>query len=246
MCMQRTRTADVLRRSRPWSGISPLVGLIALFLMARRVEAAQSSAPWITRGEQEQITHRLRTVLPAGWTITRTAVNRTPDDWYTLDNRGFEIDGTKAEDTFQIWFLPKDWLGIRQHKANRIRLVYWEGVLMGRDFKSITNTDQVPIQEALHGLDMRTPSLVNSGWTEAQEIFKDRMPEIDSRAQTLMRHFCKDQSCRDEAAYSLIVLGVSARTITLDCAEHAREDAQAFCVSVLGYRGGQDSCPRAR
>jgi hypothetical protein len=122
-----------------------------------------------------------------------------------------------------------------------MRLVYWEGVLMGRDFKTITNTDQVPVQEALHGLDMHTPSLVNSGWYEAQKLFKGRMSDVDSRAQALVSHFCKDQSCKDEAAYSLIVLGVPSRTITLDCAEHAREDAQGFCVSALGYMGGQDS-----
>jgi hypothetical protein len=211
-----------------------------LFLVTQKQEA-QDPTPWITKDQQEQILRRLRTVLPQGWTITHTALNKSPDDWYTFDNRGFEIDGKNGEHVFQTWFVPKDWIGIRQGRANRIRLVYWESVLMGRDFKAITNTDQVPIQEAFQRLDMHTPSLVNSGWYEAQELFKDRMSEVDSEAQALVKGFCKDRSCRDEAAYSLIVLGVPARTITLDCAAHAPENAQGFCVSALGYMGGQDS-----
>jgi hypothetical protein len=69
--------------------------LVVLFLVTGRLDAiAQSSAAWITNDQQEQIVRRLRTVLPQGWTITQTALNRTPNDWYTLDNRGFEIDGT--------------------------------------------------------------------------------------------------------------------------------------------------------
>jgi hypothetical protein len=203
--------------------------------------SAQSSAPWIAAGQQEAIVRRLRTVLPPGWSITATALNRTPDDWYTLDNRGFEIDGKNGEFVFHTWFLPRDWVGIRQIRANRLRLVYWEGVLMGRDFKAITNTDQAPVQQEIQHLDMSTPSLVNSGWHEAQTLFAGRMQEIDNRAQFLVNRFCDTRACKDEAAYSLIVLGVPAPTVTLDCAQHATEAAQGFCVSALGYFGGQDS-----
>jgi hypothetical protein len=202
---------------------------------------AQVPAAWITNDQQEQIVKRLRKVLPEGWTITHTALNRTPDDWYTFDSRGFEIGGKNAEHAFQIWFLPKDWLGIRQNVPNRRRTVYWEGVLIGREFKTITNTDQASVQEALQDLDMHTPSLVNGGWYEAQELFKGRTSEVDSRAQELIAQFCKNRSCIDEAAYSLIVLGVPSLTLTLDCAEHGRENARGFCVSALGYMGGQES-----
>jgi hypothetical protein len=203
--------------------------------------AAQTSPLWITQDQQEEIVRQLRTVLPPGWSITATSLNKTPDDWYTFDNRGFEIDGKNNEHVFHVWFLPKDWLGIRQIRATRLRLVYWEGVLMGRDFKAITNTDEIPVQEAIQQLDMSTPSLVNSGWHDAQALFADRMNEIDSRAQSLVNHFCSDRPCKDEAAYSLIVLGVPARSVALDCAEHATANAQGFCVSSLGYFGGQDS-----
>ena len=67
--------------------------LVFLFLVGGRLEAAQSSAPWITKDEQEQMIQRLHTVLPGGWTITRTTLNSSPDDWYSLDKRGFENVG---------------------------------------------------------------------------------------------------------------------------------------------------------
>jgi len=239
--VRRLIAAEIAGPCRPLSSLSTLGLLLVLFLLAGIPAAAQSTTPWIAKDRQEQIVRRLRTVLPPGWRITATALNRTPDDWYTLDNRGFEIDGKNGELVFHTWFLPRDWLGIRQVRANRLRLVYWEGVLMDRDFKAITNTDQVPVQQAIQRLDMSTPSLVNGGWHEAQTLFGDRIPEIDSRAQSLVNRFCNDRPCKDEAAYSLIVLGIPARTVTLDCGEHATEDAQGFCVSALGYFGGRDS-----
>jgi len=215
-----------------------------LLLAAGTIQAAaQKSADWITNDQQKQIIESVRKVLPPGWGITQTAMNRTPDDWYTSDNRGFEIAGANGEHVFQLWFLPKDWIGIRQVRPNRTRLVYiWDGVLIGQDYKTITNTDQPTVQEALRrGLNLSEPSIVNGGWYSAETPFKDRLQDVDSQAQALVRHFCKGQPCRDEAAYSLIVLGVPAKTITLDCAAHARGVAQEYCVSALGYIGGRDS-----
>jgi len=218
------------------------MSLVLLLLLVGTLDApAQNPAAWITDEQQKQIVEHLRAVLPPCWTITQTAMNRTPDDWHTSDNRGFEIDGKNSEHVFQVWFLPKDWIGIGQPRPNRPRLVYWEGVLMGQDFKTIANTDQVPVHEGLQRLGMSTPSLVNGGWYLAATVFKDRLPELDNQTQALVSRFCQDRACRDEAAYSLIVLGVPARTITLDCAEHARGEAQGFCVSALGYMGGRDS-----
>ena len=239
--MQRQLASDT---PGPWCPLASLLtfgSVLVLFFVAGIPAAAQTSPSWITPDQQELIVRHLRTVLPPGWSITATSLNKTPDDWYTLDNRAFEIDGKNNEHVFHIWFLTKDWIGIRKIRATRLRLVYWEGVLMGRDFKAITNTDEIPVQQAIQQLDMSTPSLVNSGWHDAQALFGDRMQEIDSRAQSLVNLFCSDRPCKDEAAYSLIVLGLPARSVTLDCAEHATASAQGFCVSALGNFGGQDS-----
>ena len=205
------------------------------------VTVVRGATHWITTEEQDQIVKRLRAVLPLGSIITATSLDRTPDDWYTLDSRGFEVEGHSGEYSFRIWFLPRDWIGIRRFEADRPRLVYWEGVLLGSDYKTVTATDSVPIYEAIERLGMSTPSLVNSGWGTAQEIYKNRLPEVAEQAKLLMTRFCKDEPCKGEAAYSLIVLGVPAKSITMDCAKHAIGRAQEFCVSALGWWKGQDS-----
>lgn len=86
--------------------------------MTGELEAAQDSARWITKDQQEQIMRRLHAVLSQGWTLTRTALNKTPDDWYTLDKLGFEIDGRNGEHVFQIWFFRRT--GSAYARADRI------------------------------------------------------------------------------------------------------------------------------
>jgi hypothetical protein len=233
---------DVATQLYSRSTVYVQISLVMLLLLVGKLEAvAQNSVAWLTNEQQELIVERLRTFLPRGWTITRTLLNRTPDDWYTLDDRGFEIEGKNGERIFQIWFLPKDWIGIRQAELNRHRLVYWEGVLMGAEYKTVTNTEDVSVHQAVQQMGMNTPSLVNSGWNGAQDVFRDRLPQVEKQTQDLIDRFCKDKMCKDEAAYSLILLGVPSRSITLECAENATVDAQGFCVSALGYWGGRDS-----
>jgi hypothetical protein len=213
----------------------------AMLLLTGTARPAVQNADWITAAQQVELVTRVRAALPSGWTISQVLANGTPADWYTLDNRGIQIDGSNGAQTFRTWVLPKDWIGIRQFRPNRSRIVYWEGILMDSNFKTITNTDLRSIHEALQKPLGSTPSITNGGWDAAQRIFKDRMTEIDRQAQTLVDRFCNDRACRDEAAYSLIVLGVPSRTLTMDCAEHGSGDAQHFCASTLGYLGGKDS-----
>lgn len=99
----------------------------------------QGAGEWITAAKQRELTEQVRTALPQGWRITRTAANSTPDDWNTLDPRGFLVQGENAERTFRSWFVPKDWLGIRVVQPQRV--VYWEGILSGAEFKLITFGD---------------------------------------------------------------------------------------------------------
>jgi hypothetical protein len=72
-------------------------------------------------------------------------------------------------------------------------------------------------------------------------LFKDRLDDIDRQTQELVKRFCTTTACSDEAAYSLILLGVPSKTLTLNCAEHSVPRAQGFCVSALGDWGGPES-----
>lgn len=231
-----------MKRLGPLAGAAAVGSLGITFLLCR-LSVSQDFKPWISNEKQEQILHRLRDVLPPGSVITATYLDRTPDDWCTVDSRGFEIDGQNGEHNFRIWFLPRDWIAVRRVATSRARLVYWEGVLLGPEYKTITDTDSVPVYEAIQKSGMSTPSLINSGWRTAQEVYKDRLPEVAEQVESLMTRCCKDDPSRGEAAYSLIVLGVPAKSVTLDCAEHATGRAQEFCVSALGFWKGQDSLP---
>src|SRR5688572_5086011 len=186
--------------------------LAILLLVTGAIPTTAQTSDWITRSQQDEILAGIRKALPRGWVVSQGPMGRTPVDWYTLDERGYQIEGVNGAQTFQTWVLPKDWIGIRKILPDRPRIVYWEGVLLGRDFKTITNADRERTYEALHDALGNTTSLINSGWGDSQKIFKDRMAEIDKHAQTLLDRFCRDQACRDEAAHSLVVLGVPARS----------------------------------
>ena len=176
-------------------------------------------------------------VLPHGWTVTPGALGRVPDEWHSLDTRSFEVDGKNGDQAFKLWFLPTDWIGIRQPDPKRKRVGYWEGVLMDSTYKSITRANHAAVHEAVRAMGMNTPSLVNSGWGSGLARFGHRLEDVDQHTQELVRRFCRTRACVDEAALSLIVLGVPARALTLDCAEHATGQSQEYCTFALGYWG---------
>jgi hypothetical protein len=203
-----------------------------IFLFAAHQAQAQSTTPWITDAQQQEILSRVRAILP-GYTIERTS-SATPDGWNTADHRSFAVELRTGEYRFRICFVPTDWVGIRMPDPKRQRIVYWEGILLGASYKAITNTLDVGVHQALQKMPALTPSLVNGGAFYARTLFKDRIDELDRQTQELVGQFCADRACRDEAAYSLIVLGVPARHVILDCAENGSGEAQRFSVSVLG------------
>jgi hypothetical protein len=219
-----------------------IVGLVLLApCMASVRGAVQRNAAWITTDEQIRLAERVRKTLPSDWTVTPGELGRVPDGWHSLDARSFAVEGRRGDRVFRTWFLPRDWIGIRQPGPGPARTVYWEGVLMDQQYKSITVADQVEVHQAVRAMGMQTPSLINSGWASGIALFTDRLADVDERAQELVRRFCSTRACGDEAARSLIVLGVPAKTLTLDCAEHSAGQAQEFCASALGYWGGPES-----
>jgi hypothetical protein len=206
-----------------------------ILIFAAHQAHAQIASQWIPDAQQQEILSRVRAILPAGSAIDQTSSSPTPDNWIALDHRGFEIDGrTGQQHKFQICFVPVDWVGIRMAGAERPLLVYWEGILLGTSYKIITNTEDVGLHQALQQMPAQTPSLINGGVFSARALFKDRIEELDRQTQELVDQFCHDRACRDEAAYSLIVLGIPARRIILDCAEHGTGRAQKYSIAVLG------------
>ena len=218
------------------------IGVLVFATSDRAVVRSQSNAPWISGEQQSQLIAGLQSKLPPGWILTPRGLGAIPDEWRSLDSRTFQIDGRNGDRSFRTWFVPADWIGIRLPDPTRRRVVYWEGILQDSQYKSIT-VGEAAIHEAVHATGMNTPSLVNSGWFSAITRFGDRLDDIDRRTQELVRTFCATRDCVTEAAYSLIVLGVPARSLTRECAERGIGRAQEFCASALGYWGEPENVP---
>ena len=71
----------------------------------------------------------VRGVLPPGAAITGTAHDVVPDGWISDRANGLLVEGRLGRDTFQIWILPPDWIGIRKPDPRRARPNYWDGIL---------------------------------------------------------------------------------------------------------------------
>jgi hypothetical protein len=164
--------------------------------------------------------------LAAGWSVTKTVENQVPDGWRSFDSRSFGITGSNGTDNVQVWVVPQTWVGIRQLPQDQYRVLFMD------EFKVILIGDSTVAQMTDS---WRAPfaSLINGGARLANELFRDRMNAIDEETQTLINRFCGDRACRDEASLSLIVLGVPARAVNMDCAENGQGRAQEYCLRLL-------------
>jgi hypothetical protein len=197
------------------------------------------------KDEQKRLEAAVNAILPSGYRITRTAVGAAPPDWHTNEPAaGFLIEGGDGHSTFRICFLPLDWIGIRKRHNDAPRTCYWEGILDGERYKTITAGDddfQKRVQARLGEARGGTPSLVNSGYHRATEIFSGRQKEVDRKTQALMKKHCREPEEFAEAAHSLIVLGVPAKAVFLRAAREVDGDYKDLFCSVLGLLGGEDA-----
>lgn len=128
---------------------------------------------------------KVKAVLPE-LTVKLSGRNSVPDGWETFDKVGVFVEGEIKSKPFKIWLLPKDWIGIRIEDADKQHPVYWEGVLEGafegERYKTITDCEDEVVHQAISkGLSMYTESLVNGGWHNTTNVFKDRADEATER-----------------------------------------------------------------
>jgi hypothetical protein len=194
---------------------------------------------------------RVKVALPQGWSISQKQSGVIPPDWYSEDNHaGFLVEANHGPDaTLRVYFLPSDWIGIRKVQNNAIK-VYWEGILGNAEYKTIMAlkgkgvTDQYNFMDKFdHQLNynLATPSLINSGYDLAKQIFKGKIDKADRAAQSLVSKYCTNSADLREAAHSLIVLGIPAKSVILRAAREARTDSSSDFTSALGYLGGADA-----
>ncbi len=184
-------------------------------------------------------------ILPPGWQITAASAETSPPDWHTDNPKaGLLVEGRSGTDTFRIWFLPRDWIGIRKvrNQAPRTCLCYWQGVLKGDRYKTITAAPDSFQQQIDRKLGMTTPSLVNAGgWEDALKLFRGRRQAADEAAVSLIRQYCHTPEEFTEAAHSLVVLGVPARNVYLWAAVVTPSAERDIYYSVLGEVGDREA-----
>ncbi len=184
-------------------------------------------------------------ILPPGWSVMRTVSGSTPPDWWTNDpDAGFLVEAQNDKDILQIWFLPLDWVGIRKVPNRACGAVYWQGVLAGEKYKTITFASDDTLQsrvQHLGGHSMSTPCLTNSGYDRALRLFAGKLDRADRVAASLIEQHCRTSDELDEAVFSLNVLGVPSCKLFLRIARQARGPERGRYTSLLGLLGGEEA-----
>jgi hypothetical protein len=194
--------------------------------------------------EQADIKLAVEAVLPPRWAVTRTQIGSAPTDWFSDDPRaGFLVECSDGDDSARIWFLPRDWIGIRKVPNQAALTCYWEGVLAGDKYKTITHAPD-GVQQALShlgGNSMGTPSLINGGYYQAECIFRGKFQSADASALRLIRKNCTTPPAFEEAALSLVVLGVPAESVFRRAAREVKGSNKDLFCSALGEMGGDEA-----
>jgi hypothetical protein len=181
----------------------------------------------MTREQREKLLTRLSDSLPTGWSVSQVIENQVPDGWRTFDTRTLGIEGKNGDRRFHLWIVPEDWIGIREQKPAGGR--YGPEVFVHDQFKMIVHGDY-----ALYQILERWRLISARGWKRSTgRESPPAVARVEEQTRALVERFCSNQACRDEAAYSLIILGSATRTLTLDCAEHGTGEPQESCLGLL-------------
>jgi hypothetical protein len=215
---------------------------------SRFVELVGGSKQSAMRAEQvpldeARLVGAVRRILPADWKITTVQRGSIPPDWVSTDSAGgLLVQGENDKSSFHIWFLPRDWIGIRKYSGRTgPGICFWEGILDGGTFKTITYSTDTMFYERVWRLEgLSTLTLTNGGFERSLNIFKGRLEEMDRTASGLIRKHCKTAEEFAYAAKWLVMLGVPARSVLRRAAREVESMDRDFFCSVLGHIGDRD------
>ncbi len=205
---------------------------------------------------QKQLKATVQTILPEGWGVSNAVAGSRPAGWHSAEpDVGCLIEASNGTDTARIWFLPRDWIGIHKarHDERSWNSHYDHGILLGERYKIIfQSTDQFVtpnknviqrIPEAIrkHREFGSTPSIVNSGWHAAEDPFRGRFDLANDKAKALIDKYCLDDADRDEAAFSLLVLGIPAKKVFMQAARTFKGPNKDLFCHAVGLMGGEDA-----
>jgi hypothetical protein len=194
---------------------------------------------------QAKLVKEVRAILPPGWSVTRTADKVTPPDWHTNDPKaGFLVAGGDGRESFEIYFLPRDWVGIRRLPNRRPSECSWEGVVNGDYHRTVTFTSDGKFQGRVHDLVSRKlhdPYQVDHTDLRTDRLALRKAAAADRTAKQLVDKYCRTPEELAEAARSLVALDVPARTVFIRALLELPEADKGRYCSVLGYLGGEEA-----
>ncbi len=241
------------RRNQPLLALTTLLLTIAclswLSETLHHQPAPEQTAAWLTASRQasvlfpERVTAELISavgaIVPQGWSVQWTHLGCSPTDWRSFDDRaGFLVEAGDGTDWLRVWFLPADWIGIRMVENQSWCSCYWERVLKNDHYTMISHASREEYHHRCDRLlDAWTPSLCNGGRAEAERLFGHHSQATDRVAAELVKRHCHTAVELGEAANSLIVLGVPARSVLLRAIREIRPEEMRYGLGLDGiYR----------
>jgi hypothetical protein len=221
-------------------------GLVGLFLVPILSGAPAPSHSLRDASVQAKLVKEVRAVLPPGWSVTRTADKITPPDWHTDDPKaGFLVAGGDGTESFEIYFLPRDWVGIRK-LPNRVREGGWgEGVVACDHYQTVTfSSDDKFFRDRVYDLVTRKlhdPYQVDHSDRRADRLARRKEAAADRAAQALVRKHCRTAEEFTEAARSLVALDVPARTVFIRAVREVPDPFKDTYCLALGRLGGEEA-----
>lgn len=195
---------------------------------------------------QERLLKNVRSAFAGKWQIKSFGTG-IPDGWITSNKSPcFRVTITDHKKDNSIWFVPSNWIAIRKPSSSQdVPGKQWDCIIGNSSLKALCQ----PAEYQVLSNNFRqvlgnawTVSLINSGFSLSQEIFRGHESEADQKSLHLVLEHCKTAAELNEAAISLIELGVPAKQVFLKAAKEVKGDTTWF-IAAMRHTAGKEAVP---
>ncbi|MDP6354799.1 MAG: HEAT repeat domain-containing protein, partial [Planctomycetota bacterium] len=187
----------------------------------------------------EALKERARAALPKDWQITSFQEGIVPDGWASSDSSCVKLVAEQGNKKVTFWLLPLDWVGVRLKSANSRppgKPVY----VSSRDYRGIFHLADLSERLICRGMYAWPGRYHDSVYPP------DTWPELNELINKLILEHCPTDAARDEAARSLLDLGIPAPALIRDRAENSRAKDRDRFIRYLPRYAGPKALPLLR
>lgn len=204
-----------------------------------------SSTNFQDKALQDRLVQKVKDALPPKWQIKSRGTG-LPEGWICSSTTPcFRVTITDGKSDNAIWYVPANWIAIRKPTAKNVSGGNWDCINGNATTKVMCQQGDYKFQsENFRSMlsNAQTASLINNGFDLSKQIFAGKEHEVDRRALQLVNENCKTAKELQDAAISLIELGVPAKQVFLK-ASHVKGDTTWFisALRLLGDSGGKET-----